>query len=48
MANDSVVVPLDDIQVDDLLIYVERPVATLDQKMKALLKKVESLVKVQW
>ena len=42
------VVPLDDIQVDDHLIYVERPVVILDKKTKALRNKEVSLVKVQW
>ena len=30
--DDSAVVPLDDIQVNDRLNYIERPVAILDQK----------------
>ena len=41
-------VPMDDIQVDERLNYVERSVAILDRKMKALRKKVVPLVKVQW
>ena len=48
MADDSAVIPLDDIQLDDRLNYVERPVAILDRKTKALRNKVVSLVKVQW
>lgn len=47
MADDSVVTPLDDIQVDDCLNYVKRPVTILDRKTKALCNKVVSLVKVQ-
>ena len=46
VADDLVVVPLEDIQVDNLLNYVERPVVILDQKTKALCNKVVSLVKV--
>ena len=48
MANDSAVVPSDDIQVHDRLNYVERQVEILDRKTKALHTKVVSLVKVQW
>ena len=42
----SFVVPLDDIQVNDLLNYIEWPVAILDMKTKALRNKVVPLVKV--
>ena len=48
MADDSVIVPSDDIQVDHHLNYFERLVVILDKKMKALRNKVVSLVKVQW
>ena len=48
MVDDSVVVSLDDIQVDEYLNYVERPVAILDRKTMALHNKVVYLVKVQW
>lgn len=41
-------VPLDDIQVDDRLKYVEGLVAILDWKTKALGNKVVSLVKLKW
>ena len=44
--DDSAVVPLEDIQVDGRLNYVERPVAILDQKMKTLRNKFVQLVKV--
>ena len=46
--NESVVVPLEDIQVDSSLNYIERPVAILDRKTKTLRNKVIQLVKVQW
>ena len=36
VADKSTVVPLDDIQVDDLLNYVEKLVAIFEKKMKAL------------
>ena len=48
VVDDSTVIPLDDVQFNDRLNYVERPVATLDRKTKALCNKVVSLVKVQW
>ena len=48
VADDSTVVPLGDIQVNDLLSYVERPLAILDRKTNTLRNKVVSLVKVQW
>ena len=41
-------VPLEDIQVDDNLNYIEQPVAILDKKMKDLRNKWVKLVKVQW
>ena len=44
--DDSTVVLLDDIQVDDLLNYTEKPVAILDLKIKTLRSKVVELVKV--
>ena len=46
MVDDSAFVHLDDIQVDDCLNYIERPVTVLDRKTKALRNKVVSLVKV--
>ena len=48
MADESAVVPLDDIQIDNCLNYVERLVAILDRKTKALHNKEVSLVKVRW
>ena len=48
VVDDSTVVPIDDIQVDDRLNYDERPTTASDRKTKALRTKVVSLVKVQW
>ena len=48
LADDSTVVPLEDIQVDESLIYIGRPVAILDRKSKDLRNKRVELVKVQW
>ena len=46
LMDDSVVVPLEDNQVDDRLSYIKRLVALLDQKMKTLRNKVVELVNV--
>ena len=46
MVDDSTVVPFEDIQVDDNLNYIERPVEILDHKMKELRNKRVELVKV--
>lgn len=46
--DDSAVVPLEDIQVDDCLNDFEKPVSILDRKTKSLRKNVFQLVKVQW
>ena len=46
--DQEAVVSLDDIQVDELLNYVERPVAILERKKKILRNKEIPLVKVQW
>nr|KAJ0190578.1 hypothetical protein LSAT_V11C800419230 [Lactuca sativa] len=48
LVDDSAVVPPGDIQADDNLNYIERPVAILDCKMKELWNKRVELVKVQW
>ena len=48
IADESAVVPLEDIQVDASLNYVERPVAIMDRKIKVLRNKEVPLVLVQW
>ena len=40
-------IPLEDIQVDDSLSYIDRPVAIQDRKTKELRNKRVELVKVQ-
>ena len=47
LVDDFAVVPLEDIQVDERLNYIERSVAILDKKTKTLRNKVVGLVKVQ-
>ena len=48
LTHDSIVVPVDNIQEDECLNYMERPVMILDKKTKTLCNKVLELVKVQW
>ncbi|KAJ9542719.1 hypothetical protein OSB04_029225 [Centaurea solstitialis] len=48
LADESAHVPMDDIQVDGGLNYIERPVAVLERKVKQLRNKEIGLVKVQW
>ncbi|KAJ9560649.1 hypothetical protein OSB04_005809 [Centaurea solstitialis] len=48
LADESAHVPLDDIQVDERLSYVERPIAVLERKTKTLRNKEVGIVKVQW
>ena len=48
IADESAVVPLEDIQVDASLNYAERPVAIVDRKIKVLRNKEVPLVQVQW
>lgn len=47
LVDESATVPLEDIQVDSSLNYIEIPVAILDRKTKTLRNKVVQLVKVQ-
>ena len=46
--DESEIVPLEDIHVDERLKYIEKPVAILDRKTKTIHNKVINLVKVQW
>ncbi|KAJ9565976.1 hypothetical protein OSB04_001942 [Centaurea solstitialis] len=48
LADETAHVPLDDIQVDESLNYIERPVAVLERKVKKLRSKEIGIVKVQW
>ena len=46
LVDDSAVVPFEDIQVDDNMNYIERPMVILDRKTKELRNKRVELVKV--
>ncbi|KAJ9546613.1 hypothetical protein OSB04_019156 [Centaurea solstitialis] len=48
LADETAHIPLDDIQVDESLNYVERPVAVIDRKVKRLRRREIGIVKVQW
>ncbi|KAD5317986.1 hypothetical protein E3N88_17932 [Mikania micrantha] len=48
LADEQAHVPLDDIEVDDRLNYIEEPVAIVDTKEKQLRNKTVHQVKVQW
>ncbi|KAI3716372.1 hypothetical protein L6452_23662 [Arctium lappa] len=48
LAEADIVVPLEDIQIDEKLSYIEEPVAITDLKIKKLRNKEIRLVKVQW
>ncbi|KAJ9541969.1 hypothetical protein OSB04_028475 [Centaurea solstitialis] len=48
LADETTHIPLDDIQVDESLNYVEKPVAVLDRKVRKLRNKEIGIVKIQW
>ncbi|KAJ9546782.1 hypothetical protein OSB04_019325 [Centaurea solstitialis] len=48
LADEAAHISIDDIQVDERLNYVERPIAVLERKTKTLRNKEIGLVKVQW
>ncbi|KAI3523617.1 hypothetical protein L1887_01878 [Cichorium endivia] len=48
ITDETTIVPLEDIQVDERLNYVERPIALIERKIKTLQNKTIGLVKVQW
>lgn len=46
LVDDTTLVPLDDIQIDKRVNYLERTIVILDKKMKTFLRKVVPLVKL--
>ncbi|KAD5802769.1 hypothetical protein E3N88_14129 [Mikania micrantha] len=48
VADEQAHVPLDDVEVDDRLNYIEEPVAIVDTKEKQLRNKTVRQVRVQW
>ena len=48
VVDESAVISLEDIQIDERLNYVEKPIAVSERKTKTLRNKTINLVKVQW
>nr|GEX54587.1 putative reverse transcriptase domain-containing protein [Tanacetum cinerariifolium] len=46
--NDDVVIPLDEVQLDDKLHFVKKPVEIMDKEVKRLKQSRISIVKVRW
>nr|GEX60476.1 hypothetical protein [Tanacetum cinerariifolium] len=46
--NDDVVIPLDEVQLDDKLHFVEEPVEIMNREVKRLKQRRISIVKVRW
>ncbi|GJW63152.1 putative reverse transcriptase domain-containing protein [Tanacetum coccineum] len=48
MSDEPLAIPLDEIQVDDKLNFIEEPVEIMDREVKHLKQESYSIVKVQW
>nr|GEV69428.1 putative reverse transcriptase domain-containing protein [Tanacetum cinerariifolium] len=48
MADEPLAIPLDEIQVDDKLNFIEEPVEIIDREVKRLKQSLISIVKVRW
>nr|GEY90145.1 putative reverse transcriptase domain-containing protein [Tanacetum cinerariifolium] len=48
MADEPLAIPLDEIQVDDKLNFIEEPIKIMDRKVKRLKQSCISIVKVRW
>nr|GFB79297.1 putative reverse transcriptase domain-containing protein [Tanacetum cinerariifolium] len=48
MANEPLAIPLDEIQVDDKLNFIEEPVEIMDREVKRLKQSRIPIVKVRW
>nr|GFB22153.1 putative reverse transcriptase domain-containing protein [Tanacetum cinerariifolium] len=48
MADEPLVIPLDEIQVDDKLNFIEEPVEIVDREVKRLKQSHIPIVKVRW
>nr|GFB60889.1 reverse transcriptase domain-containing protein [Tanacetum cinerariifolium] len=48
LVNDDVVIPLDEVQLDDKLHFVKEPVEIMDREVKRLKQSRISIVKVRW
>nr|GFC56729.1 putative reverse transcriptase domain-containing protein [Tanacetum cinerariifolium] len=48
MADEPLAIPLDEIQVDDKLNFIEEPVEIIDREVKHMKQSRISIVKVRW
>ncbi|GKB45232.1 putative reverse transcriptase domain-containing protein [Tanacetum coccineum] len=48
LSDESLVIPLEEIQIDDKLYFIEEPVEIMDQEVKQLKQSHISIVKVRW
>ncbi|GKG04330.1 hypothetical protein Tco_0314717 [Tanacetum coccineum] len=48
MADEPLAIPLDEIQVDDKLSFIEEPVEIMDREVKHLKQSRIPIVKVRW
>ncbi|GJZ73520.1 hypothetical protein Tco_0637666 [Tanacetum coccineum] len=48
LSDETLVIPLDEIQMDDKLYFVEEPVEIMDHKVKRLKQSHIPIVKVRW
>ncbi|GJZ92360.1 hypothetical protein Tco_0664425 [Tanacetum coccineum] len=48
MANEPLAIPLDEIQVDDKLNFIEEPIEIMDREVKRLKQSRILIVKVRW
>ncbi|GJX26435.1 hypothetical protein Tco_0232731 [Tanacetum coccineum] len=48
LSDESLVIPLEEIQIDDKLHFIEEPVEIMDQKVKQLKQSRIPIVKVRW
>ncbi|GKD87186.1 hypothetical protein Tco_1358340 [Tanacetum coccineum] len=48
LSDDSLIIPLEEIQLDDKLHFIEEPVEIMDRKVKQLKQSRISIVKVCW
>ncbi|GKA50548.1 putative reverse transcriptase domain-containing protein, partial [Tanacetum coccineum] len=48
LSDESLVIPLEELRVDDKLHFMEEPVEVIDQEIKALIRESHSIIKVKW
>ncbi|GJU62860.1 hypothetical protein Tco_1244695 [Tanacetum coccineum] len=48
LSNDTLVIPLEEIQLDDKLNFVEEPVEIMDREVKQLKRSRIPIIKVRW